>query len=841
MFNTIDVSAASELKITVSRLPVADVAARSAHYPANRAPLQPQPLVKLPIGSIVPRGWLRTQLVRMADGFVGRLDEISRCCRNDSAWLNPEGNAGWEEVPYWLKGYVDLGYVLGDERITRTSRKWLDAIIDSQQEDGYFGPRENKKTFDAWPNMIILCPLRSYYEATGDERVPKLMARYFTYRAAQKDEELFPSQWGQGAYNLRWWQHVRASDELESIYWLYNRTGDASLLDFARRIYRLSANWNNNVASWHGVNICQGFRAPAIYFQQAGDRSLIEGALASLARVYGEFGQVPGGMFGADENCRKGYTDPRQAAETCSMAELMHSYQSLLKITGDADFADRCEDVAFNSLPASMTPDLKALHYLTSPNMTQLDRENKAPGLENSGCMLAFSPHRYRCCQHNVAMSWPYFAEHLVLATGEGGLAAAFYAPCEARAKVADGVEVRVVETTDYPFRDMVRFDLSLPKATRFPFALRIPGWCRDPRVAVNDRLHKVAAKPGHYLILDRTWSDGDRIELYLPMELELRRYPENHDSVAVVRGPLTYSLKIGEKWVKYDDPIRQPFCDRDAWPAWEVYAETPWNYGLALDERPLAEQFAVHMADGPLPEQPFDARHAPIRIAAKGRRIEAWRADRHNLVGMLQDSPARAAAGEAESIELIPMGCARLRISAFPTVSAAPDAIAWTPPPRIPHKASHEHDDIAALSDGREPKHSGDHDIPRFTWWPRRGTSEWVTYEFEKPTDVSEVNIYWFDDEGRGFCRVPKAWRLSYRADGKWKPVEPAVGDGAAAGAGGAASSDGAQAAPVAKDAFNRLTFKPVRTTELRLDVELRDGYSGGILEWIPGRVDPS
>jgi hypothetical protein len=382
---------------------------------------------------------------------------------------------------------------------------------------------------------------------------------------------------------------------------------------------------------------------------------------------------------------------------------------------------------------------------------------------------------------------------------------------------------VRITEETDYPFRERVCFKLATEKPVTFPFALRIPGWCAEASVRINGKALGKQGQAGQYLVVEREWQDGDIVELHLPMRLELRRFEQNQDAVSIERGPLTYSLKIGELWKKYDDPIRQPFCDAEAWPAWEVFATSPWNYGLVLDDRPLEEQLTVLQPAGALPRQPFDGRHPPITIKARGRRIEQWQADRHNLAGLLQPSPARVAEGEPEDIELIPMGCARLRISAFPLASPSAGAHAWSPPPRVPHRASHEHDDILALSDGREPRHSGDHDVPRFTWWPRRGTREWITYDFAKPIELSEVSVYWFDDEGIGLCRVPKSWQLSYRDGDGWLPVTPR------------------SQAPVEKDRFNRFTFEPITTTQLRIDVELRDGYSGGILEWIPGRVDPS
>ncbi|HPY51748.1 MAG TPA: hypothetical protein PLO68_17910, partial [Sedimentisphaerales bacterium] len=89
-------------------------------YVSNRPPLTPEPLIKLPIGAIKPEGWVRRQLELQADGFVGHLGEISQFLRKDgNAWLSPtgEGHSPWEEMPYWLKGFGDMGYVLGDQRI----------------------------------------------------------------------------------------------------------------------------------------------------------------------------------------------------------------------------------------------------------------------------------------------------------------------------------------------------------------------------------------------------------------------------------------------------------------------------------------------------------------------------------------------------------------------------------------------------------------------------------------------------------------------------------------------------------------------------------------------------
>jgi hypothetical protein len=138
-------------------------------YGGNRAPLRPSPFLKLPIGSIKPQGWLRHQLELEADGMTGHLEEISKWCKlENSAWATRDGSGqyGWEELPYWLKGYGDLGYVLGDERIIRGARKWIDAVLASQRPDGFFGPEANKTSLegkpDLWPHMVMCNVLESF-------------------------------------------------------------------------------------------------------------------------------------------------------------------------------------------------------------------------------------------------------------------------------------------------------------------------------------------------------------------------------------------------------------------------------------------------------------------------------------------------------------------------------------------------------------------------------------------------------------------------------------------------------------------------------------------------------
>ena len=213
---------------------------------------------------------------------------------------------------------------------------------------------------------MLYC-LQSYYEYSRDQRVLDLMTRYFKYQLSVPENAML----------TEYWQRMRGGDNIYSVYWLYNRTGDTWLLDLAAKLDRRTANWRmeNDLPNWHNVNVAESLREPAIYYLQSHNPKDLEFAYKNFFEIRKRFGQVPGGMFGGDENCRPGYDDPRQGTETCGFIEQMHSDQVLMRISGDPFWADHCEDVAFNSYPAAVMPDFKALRYLTAPNMVVSDQK----------------------------------------------------------------------------------------------------------------------------------------------------------------------------------------------------------------------------------------------------------------------------------------------------------------------------------------------------------------------------------------------------------------------------------------------------------------------------------
>ncbi len=315
-------------------------------------------------------------------------------------------------------------------------------------------------------------------------------------------------------------------------------------------------------------------------------------------------------------------------------------------------------------------------------------------------------------------------------------------------------------------------------------------------------------SKPLTYIRVERDWKEGDTVTLKLPMQISVHKWEKNNNAVSVGYGPLTFSLKIGEKWVTNGGS--------EAWPENEVFPTTPWNYGLILDEHESVRSFQVVKKPGPSANQPFQPENAPFELHAKARRIAAWKQDGQGLVGKLQPSPVKSDE-PVENVTLIPMGAARLRITAFPVIGRGSEAHEWSAPKSSAVSASHcfESDSVDAMIDGLEPKTSNDHSIPRFTWWDHRGTSEWVQYDFGKARKVSGAEVYWFDDTGGGSCRVPKSWRILYRKGERWQEVE---------GASGYATNI---------DAFNRVTFKPVEADALKIEATLQPDFSAGILEW--------
>jgi hypothetical protein len=636
----------------------------NGHYYPNRPPLQPVPFQKLPPGAVKPSGWLLELLTLQVNGLNGKLWAISDYLVYENCGWVDQNKSAWEELPYWLRGFTDLGLVTGDETTLTLARRWIDGILSNQQADGWFGPNALRTSLeggpDLWPSMPLLHALRSFYEYTNDNRVIPFLLKYFQF-VNQQPAAVFP----------RGWSDTRWADNIDTIIWLYNRTTETDwLLDLINKIHTNSANWLPGLPTGHNVNIAQGFREPALYSLVANppNPSLLQAAYNDYQIVMNQFGQFPGGGFSGDENLRTGYGDPRQGIETCGIVEFMHSFEILTRITGDGIWADRCETLAYNTLPAAFDPFVaRGTHYITCANCIQLDDQAKSQGqFSNNWAMLSYKSgvHQYRCCTHNHGMGWPYYAEESWLATYDGGLCASLYVSSEVTALVGPnaGTQVTITEETDYPFDENVKFTFQLQTSTQFKLYLRVPSWCeKAPTLSVNGKVifNEKTPNDGSYVILDRLWVNGDVLSYTIPLTVTTKTWTANKNAVSIYYGPVAFSLDINEQYNRIGGT--------DDWPEYEVIPKSNWNYGLILtsiNERSIKRRKKRNGVGNP-----FTKDNAPIKFEVRGRLIPQWVADTQNVVGLLPQSPVQSQQPE-ETLTLIPMGSARLRITAFPSIA---------------------------------------------------------------------------------------------------------------------------------------------------------------------------
>ena len=640
----------------------------------NREPLEPSRYAQLPLGAIQARGWLETTLRAQADGLSGHLDEVyPEVMGPDNAWLGGDGDA-WERGPYWIDGLLPLAYILDDKALIAKAQSWVEAMLSSQREDGYFGPAEDHpfvyglqrgKTHDWWPKMVALKVLQQHYMATGDARVLDCLSRYFRYQAEQLRQTPLDhwSDWG------KW----RGGDNLGVVLWLYDITGDPALLELAETIHSQTVGWTNLLyhgsyfyrqGSLHGVNLAQGYKEPIVWWQYSRvekDRTAPKWAAESLRETAG----LPTGLWAADELLH--YGTPTRGSELCTVVEMMFSLEEMLRISGDPYYADWLERVAYNALPTQIKDDFSAKQYYQQVNQIACTREVRPLSTPHDGTDTMFGTlNGYPCCLSNFHQGWPKLTQNLWYATNDGGLAAMVYAPSQVTAKVQGGIEVSVSEQTNYPFTESVVFSIDFPKnikkhfSAQFPLYFRVPQWCTQLTVTVGDQALDAVPVDG-VIRLERDWHRGDRIRLRFGAEVETETWYDG--AVSIVRGPLLYALPLAEKWNWV------PFEGKDHWygaGAWEVTTDTPWNYCMMRDGMLGADASASDAASF---ETPWNLEHAPCSVTVSARKLPHWKAY-NGSVGEVAyfTEDTDDTDGADVRIRLIPYGCTTLRIAAFPS-----------------------------------------------------------------------------------------------------------------------------------------------------------------------------
>ena len=655
--------------------------------PDSSAELAPLAMESLPLGAIRPEGWLKAQLEMQTEGLQGRLYEAGDFLAPGNGWLKPNAPAewmrqGWEEQPYWLRTFVKLAVLTRNDRLLAVSRQWIDAVLATARPDGWFGPEhlrahvrksDGKRISDIWPHMVMTEALLSWHDFRPDDRIPAVLAGFVRWCLAQDDDVFLKADgiWTQTV------QQGRACDLLPSLFRLYGMTGDGSFLALADRLFRMRVRTvDKTFLTIHNVNFAQRFAYETTFSRRSRNpshRAFADYWYEINSRLWG--GEFPRGGFAADECQRVGCFDARYATESCCWGELVRSFRILANVTGEAKWCDRTEDVVYNWYPVCFTPDWKRVHYLTAANMVSVDATTDHNYMD-AAPRIAYSAKRYRCCRHNAGLTLPLFAENLTRRTPSGDLVFALYAPHSGR--VGD---TSWTMDTRYPFRE--RVSLTVSDLGGRAIYLRVPGWAKGFVVSRGERVVESlgADDAGRWLRLTGAPSGIERFEIVMSADCSLSPHVRSH-AVTVDRGPLSYSLDLGETYRDVPAPNFDEGADGSfvgVFPAekegatgermTEVLPTNAWNFAL-MPERGLAYRECVWS------DNCFVASNAPCEIVASGRRVPEWGLQDGQPVA-LQESPVRTSE-PVTPLRFIPMGCARCRLTVLP-VAARDGEIAST------------------------------------------------------------------------------------------------------------------------------------------------------------------
>ena len=485
--------------------------------------------------------------------------------------------------------------------------------------------------------------------------------------------------------------------------------------------------------------------------------------------------RAAGEAFGAD------YELPNMSAynETCAAVGNDYWNHRLFLLHADAKYIDVMERTLYNGLISGVSLDGKTFFYENPLEATGFaSKDQRSPWFGVA------------CCPGNITRFMASVPGYVYAQRGDA-LWVNLYVASNADIKLDNGRTLKVVQETRYPWDGSVKITVNPDEAAELTMHVRIPGWAREEPVAsdlyrfaeksnapvavqVNGKPVPIQIDKG-YLALTRTWAKGDVIELNLPMPVR-RVLANDHVAadrgrVALERGPIVFAAE----WP--DNPkgqVRNLVLSRNA--------------SLTAEFKPALLK-GVEVVKGKALALAYDANGKIIKTEQDFTAIPYY---------------AWANRGRGQMMVWFPETEASAKPALYPTVASSAKVTVSGRSRRSPQ----------AINDGEEPPSSSDPNS-HFDWWPAKGATEWVEYAFEKPATVSECQLYWFDDTGMGEVRVPASWRLLYKVGSEWKPVENLEPYGAA------------------KDRYNKVSFKPVGTNGMRVEVTMQPGFSAGIQEW--------
>lgn len=635
--------------------------------------------VPLEIGEITPQGWLHQWAVKAANGITGHLDEYEDVYKYGwkgigfkAIGTNAKDGTGWpiEQCSYWLDGATKLGYILKDTALIHKTSARLNMVVNGVLKGGetfiYWKPKAIvDDNFNNWGHALMGRALVSYYQATHNPKILRALVKvYSNYKL------LVPTaDYRKNLNDLM--SRMRGSTNLDAMTETFLMSGNRAILDTiiaycnnvdvqaSKAIWRsLNPNkFQDENQQLHGVSFYEGLRVPAMMSLWSGNPQDIKDT-QNFLNWGEEQNLLPFGVCTSQEFL-SGIGSIRNV-ETCNVPTSMWSFLWMLRLTGMSNWCDKIENVFFNAGPAPVARDWRTMCYYQSPNRfdSTFPKEPNVPGKGD----LTFTPygHKVLCCVGNVNNTIPDYISNMWMATMDKGLAFTLYGPCRV-SKYINGTKVVIDCMTDYPFNDKINIQFNASKNVSMPLYFRIPDWCKNASIVVNNKKMDIQPSNG-FVKIDRSWVNGDKIVLTLPMTVNVMQgeetpyqqvsyfnsTSESHDTSVsnpyecVTYGPLLFSLPI-----KDFNPNKEE-------------ADQPYNYALNISPVDISKDVEVVKTRMPM-FWTWQIGESPVCLMVKARMFE-WQPT------TAQPLPPRPVMGYQDAtIKLVPYGCTKFRVSMFP------------------------------------------------------------------------------------------------------------------------------------------------------------------------------